>query len=93
MLPVRTGKALVRHRHPVLIGLAALALGSCSSAHMAPPGVSNAPFLGCVSSPQDGAMGIHYVNGDLVGDGKLDAARPEARMYEQKGNKLELVGV
>jgi hypothetical protein len=52
-----------------------------------------APFLGCVSSPQDGAMGIHYVNGDLVGDGKLDVARPEALMYEQKGNKLELVGV
>ena len=52
-----------------------------------------APFLGCVSSPQDGAMGIHYVNGDLVGDGKLDASRPEALMYEPKGNKLELVGV
>ena len=50
-------------------------------------------FLGCVSSPQGGAMGIHYVNGDLVGDGKLDAARPEALMYEPKGGKLELVGV
>ena len=50
-------------------------------------------FLGCVSSPQGGAMGIHYVNGDLVGDGKLDAARPEAQMYEPKGGKLELVGV
>jgi len=50
-------------------------------------------FLGCVSSPQGGAMGIHYVNGDLVGDGKLDALRPEALMYEPKGGKLELVGV
>ncbi len=50
-------------------------------------------FLGCVSSPQGGAMGIHYVNGDLVGDGKLDAARPEALMYEPKGGKLELVAV
>lgn len=50
-------------------------------------------FLGCVSSPQDGAMGIHYVNGDLVGDGKLDAARPEALMYEPKGGKMKLVGV
>ena len=29
-------------------------------------------FLGCVSSPQGGAMGIHYLNGDLVGDAKLD---------------------
>ena len=50
-------------------------------------------FLGCVSSPQGSAMGIHYVNGALVGDGKLDAARPEALMYEPRGGKLELVGV
>ena len=50
-------------------------------------------FLGCVSSPQVGAMGIHYVNGQLVGDGKIDAARPEALMYEPRGGKLELVGV
>ena len=56
-------------------------------------GAGYALFLGCVSSPQDGAMGIHYVNADLVGDGKLDAARPEALMYEPKGGKLELVGV
>src|SRR5690349_6569180 len=26
------------------------------------------PFLGCVSGPDHGAMGIHYVNGGLVGD-------------------------
>ena len=50
-------------------------------------------FLGCVSSPQVGAMGIHYVNAELVGDGKIDAARPEALMYEPRGGKLELVGV
>jgi hypothetical protein len=50
-------------------------------------------FLGCVSSPQGSAMGIHYVNGGLVGDGKLDAARPEALMYEPRGGKLDLVGV
>ncbi len=38
-------------------------------------------------------MGIHYVNGDLVGDGKLDVSRPEALMYEPRNGKLELVGV
>src|SRR6201989_995914 len=27
------------------------------------------PFLGCVSGPDHGAMGVHYVNGGLVGDG------------------------
>lgn len=52
-----------------------------------------APFLGCVSGPQSGAMGIHYVNGDLVGDGKLDPQRPEALMYEPKNGKLHFVGV
>jgi len=56
-------------------------------------GAGYALFLGCVTSPQGGAMGIHYVNNDLVGDGKLDASRPEALMYEPKGGKLELVGV
>jgi hypothetical protein len=50
-------------------------------------------FHGCVSGPQEGAMGIHYVNGDLVGDGEIDALRPEALIYETKNNGLQLVGV
>jgi hypothetical protein len=50
-------------------------------------------FHGCVSGPQGGAMGVHYVNGDLVGDGELDASRPEALLYEAKRGKLVLVGV
>jgi hypothetical protein len=52
-----------------------------------------ARFLGCVSGPQQGAMGIHYVNSALVGDGELDVQRPEALMYEPRGGRLELVGV
>jgi len=47
----------------------------------------------CVSSPQAGAMGIHYANGDLVGDGQLDGSKPELLIYEQRGGELELVGV
>ncbi len=50
-------------------------------------------FLGCVSGPQQGAMGTHFVNGDLVNDGALDAQRPEALMFEAKDAKLRLVGV
>jgi hypothetical protein len=50
-------------------------------------------FHGCVSGPQEGAMGIHYVNGDLVGDGEIDASRPEALIYEMRGGRLQLVGV
>jgi len=52
-----------------------------------------APFLGCVSGPQEGAMGTHYVNGDLVGDGVVDAQHPEALMYEARDGRLRLVGV
>jgi hypothetical protein len=52
-----------------------------------------APFLGCVSGSQEGAMGTHFVNGDLVGDGVLDPARPEALMYEARNGRLRLLGV
>ena len=51
------------------------------------------PAFGCVSGPDHGAMGIHYVNGPLVGDGEIDVARPEALIYEPEGNKRRLVGV
>jgi hypothetical protein len=50
-------------------------------------------FHGCVSGPQEGAMGIHYVNGDLVGDGEIDASQPEALIYEIRDGSLQLVGV
>jgi hypothetical protein len=52
-----------------------------------------ARFLGCVSGPQEGAMGVHYVNGALVQDGQLEANRPEALMYESKNGRLRLLGV
>lgn len=50
------------------------------------------PFLGCVTGPDQGAMGIHYVNGALL-DGTLDPRHPQALIYEPDGNKLRLVGV
>jgi hypothetical protein len=43
-------------------------------------------MFGCVSGPDDGAMGLHYVNMDLVGDGALDARRPEIVIYEPLPN-------
>jgi hypothetical protein len=48
---------------------------------------------GCVSGSQDGAMGIHFANGGLVGDGALDAMHPEALLYEPKNGTLQLVAV
>ena len=50
-------------------------------------------FLGCVSGQQDGAMGVHYVNTDLVGDGVIDVQKPEALMYEMRNGRLVLLGV
>src|ERR1700733_8622234 len=51
------------------------------------------PAFGCVSGPDHGAMGIHYVNGTLVVDGLIDVAHPEALIYEPVGNARRLVGV
>jgi hypothetical protein len=51
------------------------------------------PAFGCVSGPDHGAMGVHFVNGTLVGDGAVDAAHPEALIYEPVGDKFRLVGV
>lgn len=52
----------------------------------------DAEGIACIEHPHMGAMGVHYVNGDLVGDAFLYPARPEALVYEPTGNgKLELV--
>jgi hypothetical protein len=50
-------------------------------------------FLGCVSGPQTGAMGFHYPNPTLVGDGILNPAQPEVLIYEIKNGKHSLVAV
>jgi hypothetical protein len=38
--------------------------------------------FGCVSGDDFGAMGLHYVNGDLVNSGVLDPTRPQIVIYE-----------
>jgi hypothetical protein len=43
-------------------------------------------LFGCVSGPDDGAMGLHYVNLGLVADGILDPKRPEIVIYEPLPN-------
>lgn len=52
------------------------------------------PVLGCVSSPGDGTMGVHYLNPNLLGDGAVDVAHPELLVYEPLANgRLQLVAV
>ena len=43
-------------------------------------------LFGCVSGGDYGAMGLHFVNGSLVGDGEVDATRPEIVLYEPMSN-------
>jgi hypothetical protein len=47
----------------------------------------------CASGIDGGAMGVHYVNAGLIGDG-VDIKHPQAIMYEPKADgKMELVAV
>jgi hypothetical protein len=55
--------------------------------------------FGCVTGPDAGAMGLHYVNMDLVAHtpmtptGEIDPTRPEIVIYEPLPNgKLKLIG-
>jgi hypothetical protein len=47
----------------------------------------------CIDNPA-GGMGIHYVNGDLVGDGRIKARTPDVLVYEPKRDgSLRLVAL
>lgn len=49
--------------------------------------------FGCVSGPDQGAMGLHFVNFDLVGRGIIDATRPQIIIYEPTADgHLKLIG-
>ena len=49
--------------------------------------------FGCVSGSDSGAMGLHYVNGDLVASGILDPKRPQIVIYEaMPDGSLQLIG-
>jgi len=49
---------------------------------------------GCVSGPDQGAMGLHFVNSDLVSRGIIDPIRPQIVIYEPAGDgHLKLIGV
>ena len=53
------------------------------------------PLHECIESLDDtGAMGLHYINGDLVGNPELDLTRPEALVYQpMAGGGLKLVAL
>ena len=49
--------------------------------------------FGCVTGDDSGAMGLHYINGDLVNSGVLDPTRPQIIIYEPMADgSLKLIG-
>lgn len=52
------------------------------------------PVLGCISSPDEGGMGAHYLNPNLLSDGVVDVNHPELLVYEPTQNgRMQLVAV
>lgn len=49
--------------------------------------------IACISMPGMGAMGIHFVNGALVGDGKVQLKQPEALVYARENGHRKLVAL
>jgi hypothetical protein len=47
----------------------------------------------CVSGPEEGAMGVHFIKGGILFDGAINPEEPEALIYEVKGSRARLVGV
>ena len=48
----------------------------------------DASGIACIDNPGVGGMGIHYVNGTLVGDARVDPATPEAVIYEPEPHSV-----
>jgi len=50
-------------------------------------------MFGCVAGDDSGAMGLHYVNGNLLSKGELDPTHPQIVIYEaQPDGSLKLIG-
>jgi hypothetical protein len=56
--------------------------------------LKDAAGIACIENPGVGGMGIHYVKGSIVKDGKINATTPEAVIYEPQPNGgMRLVAV
>jgi hypothetical protein len=58
------------------------------------PGDGYELMFGCVSGGDFGAMGLHYVNMSLVGDGEINENEPEIILFEPRPNgRIRITGV
>jgi hypothetical protein len=56
--------------------------------------LTDAAGIACIDMPGIGAMGVYYVNGPPVDSGKIDAARPQALVYDVGSDgRLHLVAL
>jgi len=57
--------------------------------------LTDAAGIACIDQSGAGGMGVHYVKGALVQSGTIDAARPQALVYEVGSNdhRLQLVAL
>jgi hypothetical protein len=56
--------------------------------------LTDAAGIACIDNPGVGGMGVHYVNGGLIGDPQERVGAPEALVYEPQANgRLRLVAV
>lgn len=67
----------------------AAARAATAEYHHGHPGyglLTDAAGIACIDKPGEGGMGVHYVNGALVGDDKVSATTPELLVYEPDRN-------
>jgi hypothetical protein len=56
--------------------------------------LTDAAGIACIDNPGVGGMGVHYVNGVLVGDADVHPTTPEALVYEpQRNGRMRLVAL
>lgn len=84
--------AVTEHYHPPAAGPTAAQLARMRAATTRFHNIATAEDAGygplhdtagitCIDMPGVGGMGVHFVNGPLVGDGALDPRHPEAVVY------------
>ena len=84
--------AAMVHQHPVQAGPSAVQVARMRAATASSRNLADAEDAGygllhdtagltCIDMPGEGGMGVHWVNGDLVGNPALDIRHPEALVY------------
>ena len=55
--------------------------------------LKDAEGIACIDMPGEGGMGVHFVNGDLVGDAEVVGTTPELLVYDPTPRGMKLVAL